>query len=168
MRKKQSKKRLLQEDLDMATSFMFPGLHQSVVHAVEDIIVAPQFHNDNNNDQIKKKYATHVMGKFVCANKGCHASGWGSKKVAVLIRMYIGNRYNAVVFNQRCKRCDRLGTFQLDESSYIERVAYRLKRWAGVSVEPCEFSSKKGLPHKADLCEGCRQGYCQRAGQLSI
>jgi hypothetical protein len=54
--------------------------------------------------------------------------------VIIQIRGYSGNGYNAVVFNQRCRSCDWLGALTLDEKSYIDRVAYRLKKWAGVAV----------------------------------
>lgn len=43
----------------------------------------------------------------------------------------------------------------------MDRVAYRLKRWAGVWAERPEYSEKKGLPHKSSLCEGCKIGVCK-------
>jgi hypothetical protein len=34
------------------------------------------------------------------------------------------------------------------DDSYVERVAYRLKKWCGVELERPEF------------CEGCKAGHC--------
>ncbi|KAK2728618.1 hypothetical protein CKAH01_10748 [Colletotrichum kahawae] len=108
----------------------------------------------------ENEYATFVMGRFRC-NHGCVDSVWTSKKVAMVIRGYAGNGYNASVFNQRCRICENLGTFTLDKKSYIERIAYRLKKWAGVEIEPEIHVRKEGPPHLSDLCEGCKQKVCQ-------
>ena len=45
--------------------------------------------------------------------------GWGSKKVAILIRRYPKNGYNTIVFNQRYKSYNQLGTLTLDKELYI-------------------------------------------------
>lgn len=82
--------------------------------------------------------------------------------VTILIRGYPGNGYNAVVFNQRCKSCNWLGVFTLDKNSYVNRVAYRLKKWAGVHVEKQHYNGKTGPPHESDLCEGCKRGVCMQ------
>ena len=58
---------------------------------------------------------------------------------------------------------NKLGALTLDEHSYVERVAYRLKKWAGVRMEQMRYAGKGGLPHRSDLCEGCRRGYCQQS-----
>ena len=69
-------------------------------------------------------------------------------------------RYNAVVFNQRCKCCTKLGSLKLDKESYVERVAYRLKKWAGITLEKSYVAPRKGPPHESSLCEGCKRGIC--------
>jgi hypothetical protein len=79
--------------------------------------------------------------------------------VAILIRRYKGNRYNAVVYHQRCASCNNLSTPK-PNASYAERVAYRIKRWAGIKMKSPPYSKKKGLPHKSHLCEGCKAGLC--------
>jgi hypothetical protein len=85
-------------------------------------------------------------------------------KIGILIRQFPGNGYNALVFKQRCKECNKLGVLRLDEDSYVERVVYRLKKWAGIHVERPEYSGERGEPHEAELCEACLAGYhCQRA-----
>jgi hypothetical protein len=88
-------------------------------------------------------------------------TGWGSKQVAIHIRGYPGNGYNAIVFLQRCDSCNRLGELSLNNNSYVERIVYRLKKWAGVAVAQPFYGGEDGRgPHRSDLCEGCKAGYC--------
>lgn len=143
-------------------TFMFPLLHPSIMDAVSSEMDSPWFCKDDTSDGTSHRYSTNVMGKFKCNNRGCSNSGWGSKMVAILIRRYPENGYNAVVFNQRCKYCNKLGAFTLDEESYISRVAYRLKKWAGVQVNDGIYISKKGPPHESSLCEGCKRNVCRQ------
>jgi len=145
---------------------MFPSLHQDVVDAVSGQIASARFHNEDSDGDSNKKYLTHVMGKFKCNNNACSKGGWGSKKVAIQIRGYPRNGYNAVVFNQRCKSCNQLGNLTLDEKSYVDRVAYRLKKWAGIPMEKQYYDRKNGPPHESTLCEGCKIGVCQLGEQL--
>jgi len=146
---------------EKGASFTFPLLHQDVANAVSDEIASTWFNRNASDNNCQNEYSTHVMGKFTCTNHGCTKDGWTSKKVAIRIRGYARNGYNAVVFNQRCVDCNRLGNLTLDENSYVERVAYRLRKWAGIRVEGQPYSGKEGPPHKRELCEGCKQGYCK-------
>ncbi|KAJ1323590.1 3CxxC-type zinc finger protein [Microdochium nivale] len=141
----------------------FPYLHDQICSAVSEDNVSPKWverDGDNSRDH-NEEYSTNVMGKFRCANKSCSSHGWSSKVVAIVIRGYVDDGYNAEVFNQRCLQCDQLGAFTLHEQSYIERVAYRIKKWAGVEVEPPIYAKKKTEPHEKEHCEGCKAGYCQ-------
>jgi hypothetical protein len=93
------------------TSFMFLSLHQDVTNAVSNDIAWTWFpENDSDNDS-NNKHSAHVMGRFRCNNYNSPSGGWASNKVAMLIRGYPENGYNAVVFNQRCKVCNQLVTF---------------------------------------------------------
>jgi len=141
-------------------SFKFPMLHPDILKAVEGHILPPEFNMEDAG--FDKKYPTHVMGRFACGNEDCPKKAWFSMKVAIVIRRYPGNRYNAVVFNQRCDSCKRLGTLTLDNDSYVERVAYRLKKWAGVWMAVPEYRGRTGPPHMCALCEGCKRGVCQQ------
>lgn len=145
------------------TSFMFPLLHQDVVNAVSEQIASTWFHQNDSNIESNNEYSTHGMGKFKCNNNACSKGGWTSKKVTILIRGYPRNGYNAVVFNQRCKSCNQLGTLTLDEKSYVDRVAYRLKKWAGIPMELQDYAPKEGPPHESNFCEGCKRGVCGQA-----
>ena len=144
------------------TFFTFPELHQKIAEAVVPTIAPPWF-NPDTEAHFGTEHETNVMGKFSCENKRCRKSQWSSQVVAVWIKGYPHNGYNAIVYNQRCKSCDRLGSFKLDEQSYVERIAYRLKRWAGVRVELPPFSGQSRGPHESKHCEGCKAGHCSRA-----
>lgn len=146
-------------------ALMCPSLHDAVLAALSNSVhPTPWFQSADTDAGATQTYKTHVISKFRCRNRRCSQLGWGSRKVAILIRGYAGNGYNAVVFNQRCKSCERLGGMTLDEKSYVDRVAYRLKKWAGVAMERRPFVGAAGGPeHERDLCEGCRRGYCAQA-----
>lgn len=146
---------------------MFPSLHQNVSTAVSGLIPGVWFNNNDTDQNSNNAYPTNVMGRFTCDNDSCSSRGWYSKKVAIQIRGYPGNGYNAVVFNQNCESCEELGQLILDENSYVDRISYRLKKWAGVAVEKPYYDGKQGLPHKRELCEGCKRGYCQGQGGFS-
>ncbi|KAK4155742.1 zinc-binding domain-containing protein [Chaetomidium leptoderma] len=134
------------------TTAMFPSLHED-------------FNLTGGDDEAIEHYPTYIMGRFECRNKNCSKNGWGSKKIFIIIRRFPGNGYNAVVYKQCCKSCDKLGTMRIDENSYVERVAYRLKKWAGISMDTPEYNGPKvGPEHESDFCEGCKEGYCQRGG----
>ncbi|KAK2035804.1 hypothetical protein LZ31DRAFT_435967, partial [Colletotrichum somersetense] len=150
------------------TSFKYPFLHKDVSKVVFNDLPLTLFNNNGSEDSSINEYSTNVMGKFKCDNPNCSNTLWTSKKMAIVIRGYQKNGYDAVVFNQRCKSCEELGSFTLDKRSYVERIAYRLKRWAGISTEQPFYAGKDGPPHQADLCEGCKRGYCQKRNDLRL
>lgn len=148
------------------TAVMYPNLHDDVLTFLDGIIKPePRFNkNDETGNEADKDYSTHIMGNFICRNarKGlCPKNGWGSKKIAIVIRRHPNNGYSALVYKQRCKACNKLGIMRIDENSYIERVAYRLKKWAGIHMETLPYTGPRGPPHESHLCEGCMQGYCR-------
>ncbi|KAK5543242.1 hypothetical protein LTR46_012095, partial [Exophiala xenobiotica] len=149
-----AKKKFSKSKGETRASFTFPSLHQEVVDAVSHSMASIWFCERNTDGGSNNKYTTHVMGKLRCIKETCGTNGWSSKKVAILIRGYAEDGYNAVVFNQRCRTCSQIGTLTLDEKSYVERVAYRIQRWAGVEVEQPYQTSKGGKPHKREFCEG--------------
>ncbi|KAF6839686.1 hypothetical protein CMUS01_04193 [Colletotrichum musicola] len=144
-----------------ATS-MFPWLHEQVAQAVEDVLPSTWFNKAHRDETYNKQHSTNIMGNFQCVNESCSKDRWSSKTVAILIRGYSNNSYNAIVFSQRCKSCNSLGKLTIDKDSYVERVAYRLKKWAGVAMEARHHDEKRGPPHERELCEGCKRGYCQK------
>lgn len=145
----------------LGTSSMYPGLHQDVQKLLKSDHLIFTFQNNGNIKNCSNEYDTHIMGDFKCTNRKCTAKGWSSKKIAITIRQFPENQYNATVFHQRCSRCKWLSKPKLD-TSYAERVAYRLKKWSGVPVEPPFFSGESKGPHHQHLCEGCKAGHCQK------
>ncbi|KAK8136006.1 hypothetical protein PG984_003946 [Apiospora sp. TS-2023a] len=157
--------------VETRSSFMFPWLHKRVVDAVRDQIDQVAFHNKGQDSEAHENYETYIMGKFTCNNDRCTKDAWSSKKVTIIIRRFAdggqGLGYNASVFNQRCKSCNTLGTFSINQNSYVERVAYRLRSWAGVEQERAPYNhTETSRPHREDLCEGCRKGHCQKSRLL--
>ena len=138
---------------------MYPALHDKVSRAIEDDQLSFTFHKVDDASGCVNEYDTNIMGRFVCHNAGCDLSGWSSKMIAITIRMYPNDRYNARVYYQRCKGCNCLSRPFLDKS-YTERVAYRLKKWSGVEMELPPYDGESRGPHHSNLCEGCRNGHC--------
>lgn len=144
-------------------SRMFPSLHQDVSNAVSEHIPSLRFHEQNTDYGSNKTYSTFVMGEFRCHNNTCPTRAWTSGKVTILIRQYSDGSYNAEVFKQRCRACNRLGTLKMDNNSYVERVSYRLLAWKGVAQVRPHYGSKNTPPHQKHLCEGCKRGICKES-----
>ncbi|KAL2810249.1 zinc-binding domain-containing protein [Aspergillus granulosus] len=148
------------------TNSMFPSLHTTVATLLESS--APElkftFHPDNTDNDCAKAYNTNIMGKFICHKPGCH-SVWTSKKIAIRIRLYHGETYNALVYHQRCKKCHWVSKPKLDEECYAERIVYRLKKWSGIQgLEIPAYNGGNGEgPHIERLCEGCKAGHCTQS-----
>lgn len=138
---------------------IFPSFHEEVSRLLEEDDVHCEFHELDDSQNCTRSYDTNIMGRFICRNRACGSNGWSSKRIAITIRMYPGATYNARVYHQRCKICNRLSRPILNES-YAERVAYRLKRWNGIRVEQPYHVGTSARPHNSDLCEGCRDGHC--------
>lgn len=144
---------------------MFPSMHKKVTSLLEDEDLHFTFHNLDDEAESIRTYDTNIMGRFSCRNPNCQSSGWPSKRIAITIRMYQGERYNARVYHQRCKACDFLSKPTLD-NSYAERVGYRLKKWCGIELEPPEVSARSTRPHEKELCEGCKAGHCAEGRRI--
>lgn len=139
---------------------MYPRLHNKVSQLLGKDNLRFEFHDVDDDKGHVETYDTNIMGKFTCNNQNCKTDGWSSKKIAITIRMYSGNRYNARVYSQHCKACNSCSRPSLDEESYVERVAYRIKKWKGVSVARPHYSGDAKGEHESDLCEGCKAGHC--------
>ena len=146
--------------------YTFPSLHEDVSALLEEDDLYFAFREKDDPAGSLKEYDTNIMGRFVCRNDGCNSNGWSSKKIAITIRMYPGAEYNARVYNQRCRGCDALGDLVLESGgSYADRVAYRIKKWCGVYMEPPTYLKGQGKgPHQSDRCEGCKAGRCKEGG----
>ncbi|KAF2030457.1 hypothetical protein EK21DRAFT_40365, partial [Setomelanomma holmii] len=143
------------------TFFTYPDLHAAIVSALLPDLSSARFHKNHDDHAFEHEWPTHVMGAFTCTNARCKNKRWTSKEVTIEIHGYTRNGYSTVVFYQRCKLCNRLGTFAVDKESYVERVAYRIKKWAGVNMALSFYNSKVGPPHEQEFCEGCKVGKCR-------
>lgn len=139
-----------------------PGLHRDVVILLKECGLRLKFNNVDGEEGCIREKDTSVMGSFVCRNKGCRSGGWTSKRIGVTIREYVGGRYNARVYHQRCRKCGEVGRVELGGGSYVERVADWIKRWHGVEV-PVVVRGRGDVgrrPHDSRLCAGCLVGRC--------
>lgn len=90
----------------------FPELHDEVLAALAyTIIPTPVFviTDSVQSDDPIETYSTHIRGQFNCRNEKCRKDGWGSGRICTVIRQFTGNQYDALVYKQRCKRCNSLG-----------------------------------------------------------
>ncbi|KAK4221910.1 zinc-binding domain-containing protein [Podospora fimiseda] len=144
------------------SSYLIQGLHQNVCDTLraEGFSLIPEFNKTGPDYAADKRHSTSIMAKFRCRKEGC--GGTCSKKVAIRIRWFEGNTYNASVYNQRCLDCDALGIMAVDKDVYVARVVYRLKKWAGIEMEQPDYpGTPDGTVHECEHCEGCRLGICE-------
>ncbi|KAK4222191.1 zinc-binding domain-containing protein [Podospora fimiseda] len=148
------------------TEYMFPALHPQVLQLLREDGMShlPDFNPSGEEEEATKHCTTFIRADFRCYAKGCGKPGWGSGKVCILIQKFPDNSYNAIVYNQRCKSCGKLGKMEVDKESYVARVVYRLKKWSGMPMEKVQYDERVSRgPHLQELCEGCRKGRCKIA-----
>jgi hypothetical protein len=156
----------LQTPTDDSLWTMYPDLHDSVSRCLEANGLSVDFYEEGEAENSLHDYDTNILGAFTCPNRSCQIKKWTSKKVAVSIRLFDNQQYNAAVWHQRCHKCECMGVLKLDEESYIERVVYRLRKWLGQKmVAPPWSRSKDGPEHLVELCEGCKNGHCGHSGE---
>jgi hypothetical protein len=142
------------------------ALHDDVLHLLSPVL-SVEFFEASGFDDCIKLYDTHIMGSFTCTNDACRTGRWSSKMVALTIRLYRGKRYNAVVWHQRCRRCETFGQLMLDDT-YAMRVAYRLRRWFRKPVKHVTYSAGKAPAHESELGEGCQNGHSNEERFLEL
>jgi hypothetical protein len=148
------------KDLNKSWS-MYPALHDSVSRLLKEYNLSFTFLAIDEDEGSIEVYDTNIMGRFKCLNKVCRKAGWASNVIAITIRMYPEQQYNARVYHQRCKGCGSLSQ-PLPDDSYAERIAYRLKKWSGVEMDRPSYTVRTTKrPHERDLCEGCKHGHCK-------
>ncbi|KAM0717568.1 hypothetical protein Q7P37_007420 [Cladosporium fusiforme] len=170
---KQQKRKPNQQEQRKQTSetqpySMRPDQHQHVMRHLKDTGLTFNFQPIDDNTTKIEEHDTGIMGSFICHNKECRSSGWGSKSISTTIRLYPDSSYNARIYHQRCKKCNELSRPKVTHDSYAERVAHWLKIWSGVDVERRPFSGRSAIPHKSELCEGCKLGHCKHAKNVEI
>jgi hypothetical protein len=138
---------------------LHPSRHRDVLRLLQVSGLSFDFYNVDDPFNSTREYDTTVMGRFPCCNTQCPSKGWSSEMISVTIRLYLYSRYNVRVYNQRCQECEKMSRPRLD-SSYAERVVYRLKKWSEIDVEAPFFSGERNGPHLTAFCQGCRNGRC--------
>jgi hypothetical protein len=148
------------QDLDKSWS-MYPALHDSVGRLLEEDDLSFTFFAIDEDKGSIAEYDTNIMGRFKCLNEVCTKAGWASKMIAITIRMYPEQQYNARVYHQRCKGCGSLSQ-PFPDDSYAKRIVYRLKKWSGIEMDRPSYTVRASeRPHESALCEGCKHGHCK-------
>lgn len=112
----------------------YPELHPLVAHSLQMDYLHFSFH-DQDDDGYLRSYDTYVTGELSCQTPRCPNARWPCSTIPVTIRTYPNQGYNAKVFHLMCRNCGQ-ATRPLLYESYAERVAYCLKLWARVEMEP--------------------------------
>ncbi|CAG7953088.1 unnamed protein product [Penicillium salamii] len=150
--------------MPLTTWSMYQDLHDEVSPLLVEADLHFGFYEDDDDTKCTRMRDTNIMGRFVCNNRACKYKGWSSKMIAITIRLYPEQKYNARVYHQRCKGCSSLSRPVLDHS-YAERVIYWIMKWNGIRVERTPSSRDSRGPHNCQLCEGCRAGHCSQSGE---
>ena len=107
---------------------MYPERHDDVANLLaDDGLVMDFYRNDDPRSSVKEKDTT-IMGRFQCDNPACKSNGWSSMKVAITIRLFQRQKYNARVYHQRCKSCNWVslwGKWQATSEKLVRRVQER-------------------------------------------
>jgi hypothetical protein len=150
----------------------YQHLHARVVDALREHGVAGATYVSPTNKKRKQTRTkeTNVMGRFACTNTQCRNKRWSSKMVGITIAQHRGVKggaggvfYSAEVYHQLCQSCDEVGRLYIDEQSYVERVTWRIRLWAGNRPETPILQEKKGPSHVSELCIGCQRMRCKVA-----
>lgn len=125
----------------------YPLLHEAVAKAFDNVsqpVPLPLFQHHAHKSKVTRDDTTSIAGRFQCRNHKGYAPSWGSKEIAIQIREFADNTYDAVVFKQLCRKCHHPASVRIDEESYVERVVCQLRKWAGVPIETPEHSEEEG------------------------
>ncbi|CAG8923270.1 unnamed protein product [Penicillium salamii] len=144
---------------------LHPEFHDEVARLLDEEGLRLDFVSIDDGQSNIEEWDTNVMGRFICHNSICYSSGWSSKRIAITIRLYPQQRYNARVYHQRCRTCKSVGRLVLNTECYAERVTYWLKKWNGIEVQRPGYSGQSRGPHDSELCEGCRAGHCPNSNE---
>lgn len=151
-------------EMPITTWSMYQALHDEISSLLAEADLHFEFYEDDDETRCTRMRDTDIMGRFLCNNGACESKGWSSKMIAITIRLYPEQKYNARVYHQRCKACSSLSRPVLDQS-YAERIVYWIKKWNGIRVERPPSSGESRGPHNRQLCEGCRAGHCSKSGE---
>ncbi|KAF9344633.1 hypothetical protein BGX26_004091 [Mortierella sp. AD094] len=134
------------------------SLYPELDWSVDEKLMKPHtFYDVDDGLHALKEYDTFVSGVFLCS-KRCSKRGWSSGKIAISIRLYDDDQYNARIHHQRCRGCDALSRPTLDAEAYGERVSYRLNKWSRFKVVLPKYESKQTPPTTVKIVKGVSSG----------
>jgi hypothetical protein len=143
----------------------FTHLNVSIcIQLLSDISLLPNYTQSLSPGPRAKKSTTHVVGSFTCKHKK-NAAAWKSGKIytEIMVQLHNDKFYFTVnVYNQKCRRCQRICSPKLDEMVYKERITSKLLLLLGLR-DRIDYSgeTKETPPHRQDLCCACLSGKCQ-------
>lgn len=140
---------------------IWPSLHAEVVQRLQPHDLTFTFFPEDTATGVTNKTFDNVIGSFKCYNpahrhRALHE--W-TGAATVTVRLYGAHSYNARVYYQRCRLCNRLARPKLGEV-YVENVSNQLLRWSGRHVPSRDRARVTKAPHQSDFCEGCKAKCC--------
>ncbi|KAI1331508.1 zinc-binding domain-containing protein [Xylariaceae sp. FL0255] len=139
---------------------LLPDMHPVVATALKKDGVFLNFNLKDTDEGATQMYQVNGVGQFTCETPKCGKHGWASGLILMVIRLYGRSKYNALVYGQRCLRCNKIGFPVLDDEIYIKRVTYRLKLWLGIPQDKEPYEDRGYLEvHQRELCEACLAGH---------
>lgn len=119
---------------------------------------------DSREAYLLDERSMRIPGRFECHHENCRDEHeWESQAVGILIRRYIGQKYNARVYWQACGRCHEFTQPDFDiysRNSYVEHIVHAIKVWSGIPSKMPTFPQERRGRHRSDLCWWCRSGRC--------
>jgi hypothetical protein len=141
---------------------MYPALHDSVRPLLEEHDLSFTFFATETDKGSIEEYDTNIMGRFKCLYEACPKKGWGSKMIAITVRMYCTPNNNTMpeCITNVAKVLEVLASHS--QMIHTHREAYRLKKWSGIKMDrPSVTAGTSERPHESALCEGCKHGHCK-------
>ncbi|TLD25591.1 hypothetical protein PspLS_06268 [Pyricularia sp. CBS 133598] len=124
---------------------MFPLLHPQIVDAVGKDICPAWENNAQQDGPCTNDYDTNVSGQFRCSNRACFKV-WSSGLVTIRIMAFDDNRYNAVVYNQHCKKMQQPRNHEARRSPLCRESILSTQKMGRCSAGNTTLSSEKWSP----------------------
>lgn len=109
--------------IPVTTWSMYQALHNKISSLLVKAGLHFEFYKDNDKTKYTRMRDTNIIGRFLCNKRAYKSKRWSSKMIAITIRLYPEQKYNARVYHQHCKTCSSLSR-PVSDQSYTERIAY--------------------------------------------
>lgn len=143
---------------------MHPELHDKVLQRLDEFNLHYVFHSDDRREAyLLNEWKAKIPARFTCHNEIC-GHRWTRQSVGILMRRYLGQKYNARVYWQACMRCQQATHPIFDNeyaNGYPDLLAYTIKVWSGMPARrPRPLHTNVHGPHWRYLCSWCKAGRC--------